>query len=190
MNMPYAIFDRHFTKCPQIQWHDRRDNSIIPHRSFSLSCPSMADSVLIVCLGYLQTNYLWLQVHGVHLSAFSLIPLISLDVSTFALDFGPICGVMSGEPFSPKFKGIVCVVSSLIEFCFVKSYQTSLKHYTTIYCTTFGKFGGAECWVTFMCGFLCQRQSIRLCRKSRRSLVAIRNERPTSPAKHVSDINK
>lgn len=45
------------------------------------------------------------------LSAFSLIPLISLDVE---LDFGPIRGVMIFEPFSPEFKGLAsCAWSHL-----------------------------------------------------------------------------
>ncbi|KAF0759294.1 facilitated trehalose transporter Tret1-2, partial [Aphis craccivora] len=85
------------------------------------------------CLGTLA-YYFWLQEHGVDVSSFNLIPLISLGVyiSTFALGFGLIPGVMIGELFSPEFKGlaigIVCVLASLIEFCVVKTYQTLLNY--------------------------------------------------------------
>ncbi|CAH1716649.1 unnamed protein product [Aphis gossypii] len=93
----------------------------------------ISDSVMAVCLGTLA-YYFWLQEHGVDVSSFNLIPLISLGVyiSTFALGFGPIPGVMIGELFSPEFKGlaigIVCVLASLIEFCVVKTYQTLLNY--------------------------------------------------------------
>ncbi|KAL5241840.1 hypothetical protein ACI65C_009250 [Semiaphis heraclei] len=105
----------------------------------------ISDSVMAVCLGSLAF-YFWQQERGVDVSAFSLVPLISLGVyiSTFALGFGPIPGVMIGELFSPEFKGlaigIVCVLASLIEFCVVKSYQTLLNHYNRG--VTFGLFAG------------------------------------------------
>ncbi|CAI6366227.1 unnamed protein product [Macrosiphum euphorbiae] len=94
----------------------------------------ISDSVMAVCLGSLAF-YFWQEEHGVDVSAFKLVPLISLGVyiSTFALGFGPIPGVMIGELFSPEFKGlaigIVCVLASLIEFSVVKSYQTLLNNY-------------------------------------------------------------
>ncbi|XP_025205117.1 facilitated trehalose transporter Tret1-2 homolog [Melanaphis sacchari] len=105
----------------------------------------ISDSVMAVCLGILA-YYFWLKEHGTDVSSFNLIPLISLGVyiSTFALGFGPIPGVMLGELFSPEFKGlaigIVCVLASLIEFCVVKTYQTLLN-----YCDhgiTFALFSG------------------------------------------------
>lgn len=105
----------------------------------------ISDSVMAVCLGSLAF-YFWQLEHGVDVSAFKLVPLISLGVyiSTFALGFGPIPGVMIGELFSPEFKGlaigIVCVLASLIEFCVVKSYQTLLNNYDRG--ITFGLFAG------------------------------------------------
>ncbi|XP_015379736.1 PREDICTED: facilitated trehalose transporter Tret1-2 homolog isoform X1 [Diuraphis noxia] len=91
----------------------------------------ISDSVMAVCLGCLG-YFFWLQEHAVDVSAFSLIPLISLGVyiSTFSLGFGPIPGVMMGELFSPDVKGlalgIVCVIASLLEFVVVKMYQNLL----------------------------------------------------------------
>jgi len=91
----------------------------------------ISDSVMAVCLGCLG-YFFWLQEHTFDVSAFSLIPLISLGVyiSTFSLGFGPIPGVMMGELFSPDVKGlalgIVCVIASLLEFVVVKMYQNLL----------------------------------------------------------------
>ncbi|XP_050436595.1 facilitated trehalose transporter Tret1-2 homolog isoform X1 [Adelges cooleyi] len=91
----------------------------------------ISDSVMAVCLGCLG-YFFWLQEHDVDVSAFTLIPLVSLGVyiSTFSLGFGPIPGVMMGELFSPDVKGlalgIVCVIASLLEFVVVKAYQNLL----------------------------------------------------------------
>ncbi|XP_022179174.1 facilitated trehalose transporter Tret1-like, partial [Myzus persicae] len=80
----------------------------------------ISDSVMAMCLGSLAF-YFYQQERGVDVSAFSLVPLVSLGIyiSTFALGFGPIPGVMIGELFSPEFKGlaigIVCVLASLID---------------------------------------------------------------------------
>ncbi|XP_022172838.1 facilitated trehalose transporter Tret1-like [Myzus persicae] len=112
----------------------------------------ISDSVMAMCLGSLAF-YFYQQERGVDVSAFSLVPLISLGIyiSTFALGFGPIPGVMIGELFSPEFKGlaigIVCVLASLIEFCVVKSYHTLLNHYNRG--VTFGFF--ACCCVVGTC---------------------------------------
>lgn len=91
----------------------------------------ISDSVMAVCLACLG-YFFWLQEHKVDVTAFSLLPLVSLGVyiSTFSLGFGPIPGVMMGELFSPDVKGlalgIVCVIASLLEFVVVKMYQNLL----------------------------------------------------------------
>ncbi|KAF0767449.1 facilitated trehalose transporter Tret1-2 [Aphis craccivora] len=57
--------------------------------------------------------------HGIDVSSFNLIPLISLSVyiSAFALGFGPIPDIC-----------VMCILASLIEFCVLKTYQTLLNY--------------------------------------------------------------
>lgn len=117
----------------------------------------ISDSVMAVCLATLG-YFFWVQEHGGDVSSFGLVPLVSLGVyvSTFALGFGPIPGVMMGELFSPEFKGlavgIVCVLASMVEFCVVKTYQNLLNWFQ--YGITFGIFAGCCCLGTVFVWFL------------------------------------
>lgn len=105
----------------------------------------ISDSVMAICLGCLG-YFFFMQEHGEEMSAYVLVPLISLGVyiSTFSLGFGPIPGVMMGELFSPDVKGlalgIVCVIASLLEFVVVKMYQNLLDWFD--YAITFWIFAG------------------------------------------------
>ncbi|XP_050535056.1 uncharacterized protein LOC126902078 [Daktulosphaira vitifoliae] len=105
----------------------------------------ISDSVMAVCLGCLG-YYFWLRQHGVNVSSYTFIPLLTLSlyIVTFSLGFGPIPGVMMGELFSPDVKGlalgIVCVIASLLEFLVVKIYRNLIDWFD--YGITFWIFAG------------------------------------------------
>lgn len=86
-------------------------------------------SVCLLCLGF----YFWAKQNDYDVDEISWLPLVSLStyISTFALGFGPIPGIMMGELFSPEAKGValgvVCILASILEFIVVKGFHNLLE---------------------------------------------------------------